>query len=224
MGSENDDTVSRNPTQPNDNEGRIVYEEGSRHTTDLDTMEDEEQATQGRSENSDEEDNLTIQQLRERIARDRQIEREIRRELERSRARDAEERENARELERRLKRQRERRRNRGRGENPEHEEQRYDGSRGSSSERERQRIRRETSVERDTSRSLERSMIEQRALEAVMQRDIEQTNTNQAILQQLEKLKTLIENNGGRGGKMKLAEAIEEAERSPFSREIHPFL
>ncbi|XP_026451051.1 uncharacterized protein LOC113351247 [Papaver somniferum] len=98
--------------------------------------------------------------------------------------------------------------------------QRYDGRRRSSSKRESQGCRKETSLERETRGDLERSMIEQRALEAVMQREREQTNANQTILQQLEELKEAMENNNEQGGKTKMAESIEEAERSPFSQEI----
>lgn len=52
------------------------------------------------------------------------------------------------------------------------------------------------------------------------QREIEQITANQAILQQLEKLRTaMIDSNRRGGGKMRLGESIEEAEKSPFSRE-----
>ncbi|XP_026438996.1 uncharacterized protein LOC113337549 [Papaver somniferum] len=104
--------------------------------------------------------------------------------------------------------------------NLEQEVQRYDGRRGSTSEREIQRCRRETSLERDARRSLERSIVEQRTSEVAKQREKEQTDANQTILRQLEELKASMKNNNKQGGKMKLAEAIEEAERSPFSREI----
>lgn len=76
-------------------------------------------------------------------------------------------------------------------------------------------------MERETRIAVERSAIDQRALEVVAQREREQVNANQAILQQLEELKAAMKNNSRRGGgKMKLAESIEETERSPFSRDI----
>ncbi|XP_026377998.1 uncharacterized protein LOC113272368 [Papaver somniferum] len=53
------------------------------------------------------------------------------------------------------------------------------------------------------------------------QREIKQTDTNQAILRQLEELRaTMNDSNRRGGGRMKLVEATEEAERSPFSHEI----
>lgn len=72
-GQQNNDAIAKNPTQQNNNVERVMYEEGSVHTTDLDTMKYEERATRGEDENPNGEDQLTIRQLRERLARDRRI-------------------------------------------------------------------------------------------------------------------------------------------------------
>ncbi|XP_026377589.1 arginine and glutamate-rich protein 1-like [Papaver somniferum] len=53
-------------------------------------MEDGERVTRGEDEDPNNEDHLTIRQLRERLERDRRVERELMQGLERSRARDAE--------------------------------------------------------------------------------------------------------------------------------------
>ncbi|XP_026431624.1 trichohyalin-like [Papaver somniferum] len=89
-GQQDNDTISQNPTQQNNDPERVINKEGSVYTTDLDSVEDEERVTRGEGEDPNNEDQLTIRQLRERLARDRRIERELLQGLERSRARDIE--------------------------------------------------------------------------------------------------------------------------------------